>query len=60
MTILLAKSKAIQYEAFSILELIVSCPKKSPTIIQILKNNKDKLLEFVVNFQNDRGRNIIF
>jgi hypothetical protein len=55
MTLLLEKSKAIQYEAFTILEVIVSCPNKGTIVTQILKKNKEMLVKYIQDFQNDRG-----
>ncbi len=55
MTLLLNNSKAIQYEAFGLLELIVSCPKRSGVTTQILKKNKENLINFIMNFQIERG-----
>ena len=55
MTLLLDKANAIQYESFKIMQIIVKGSAKYPDILQILKKNKDRLIEFFMEFQNERG-----
>ncbi|KAJ2497346.1 conidiophore development protein hyma [Coemansia sp. RSA 2049] len=49
------KSKSIQYEAFHIFKIFVANPNKTPDVHKILFRNKDKLVKFLVNFQNDKN-----
>ncbi|CCE61868.1 hypothetical protein TPHA_0B01960 [Tetrapisispora phaffii CBS 4417] len=44
MTLLGNKSKSLQFEAFNIFKIIVANPEKPLTILQILANNREKLL----------------
>ncbi|KAJ1735380.1 conidiophore development protein hyma [Coemansia biformis] len=49
------RSKSIQYEAFHIFKIFVANPKKAPEVHKILYKNKDKLVKFLVDFQNDKN-----
>lgn len=62
MNLLRDKSKNIQFEAFHvfkvqsgiILQIFVANPNKAPPISDILNKNKEKLLQFLSSFHNDR------
>ncbi|KAJ2780685.1 conidiophore development protein hyma [Coemansia javaensis] len=49
------RSKSIQYEAFHIFKIFVANPTKTPEVHKILHNNKDKLVKFLEDFQNDKN-----
>ncbi|KAJ2174343.1 conidiophore development protein hyma [Coemansia sp. RSA 551] len=49
------RSKSIQYEAFHIFKIFVANPTKTPEVHKILFKNKDKLVKFLVDFQNDKN-----
>jgi len=55
MTLLLDKMKAIQYEAFRIMQVIVKESSNYHPVAQILKKNQEHLIEFFMEFQNERG-----
>lgn len=55
MTLLRNKSPNIQFEAFHVFKVFVANPKKPDDITLILINNRDKLIAFLKNFQNDKG-----
>lgn len=48
-------SKSIQYEAFHIFKIFVANPNKTPDVRKILYKNKDKLIKFLNDFQNDKN-----
>ncbi|CAH3105477.1 unnamed protein product [Porites lobata] len=54
MNLLRDKSRNIQFEAFHVFKVFVANPNKSPPIQEILVKNKDKLVEFLTTFHNDR------
>lgn len=54
MNLLRDKSRNIQFEAFHVFKVFVANPKKPPQIEGILRRNKDKLLQFLKNFHNDK------
>ncbi|CAL1710946.1 unnamed protein product [Somion occarium] len=54
MNLLRDKSRNIQFEAFHVFKVFVANPKKPPQIEAILRRNKDKLLQFLKNFHNDK------
>ncbi|KAI0794978.1 Mo25-like protein [Abortiporus biennis] len=54
MNLLRDKSKNIQFEAFHVFKVFVANPKKPPQIENILRRNKEKLLQFLQNFHNDK------
>ena len=56
MNLLRANSKNIQYEAFHVFKVFVANPSKSEKILKILVKNKEKLVKFLTNFQNDRAK----
>jgi len=55
MTMLRDNSRNIQYEAFHVFKVFVANPNKSKAILDILMKNKDKLVEFLSKFHNDRN-----
>jgi len=55
MELLLDQTKAVQFEAFRLMQLIVREHTKYPPITQILKKNQEHLIEFFMVFQNERG-----
>jgi len=55
MNLLRANTKAIQFEAFHVFKIFVANPKKSPSIVEILLRNKERLIEFLRKFQTDKG-----
>lgn len=54
MIMLRDKSRNIQFEAFHVFKVFVANPKKPPQIEAILRRNKQKLLEFLRDFHNDK------
>lgn len=54
MNLLRDKSRSIQYEAFHVFKVFVANPNKPKAILDILVQNKDKLLKFLGKFHNDR------
>jgi calcium binding protein 39 len=60
MNLLRDKSKNIQFEAFHVFKVFVANPKKPPQIEAILRRNKDKLLDFLRNFHNDKDGKFLF
>jgi len=59
MTLLLDKMKPVQYEAFRTMQLLVKESANYPPISQILKKNQEHLIEFFMEFQNERG-NLVY
>jgi calcium binding protein 39 len=55
MTLLRDKMRSIQYEAFHVFKVFVANPNKPKPILDILIQNKDKLIKFLSKFHNDRG-----
>ena len=45
---------AIQYEAFHVFKVFVANPSKPPEVVEVLLANRNKLVEYLRNFQNDR------
>ncbi|XP_065643887.1 calcium-binding protein 39 [Hydra vulgaris] len=54
MNLLRDKSRNIQFEAFHVFKVFVANPNKTQPILDILLKNKDKLVEFLLNFHTDR------
>lgn len=54
MNLLRDKSRNIQFEAFHVFKVFVANPNKTAPILDILLKNKDKLVEFLLNFHTDR------
>ncbi|KAJ9062634.1 Calcium-binding protein 39-like [Entomophthora muscae] len=55
MNLLKDKSRNIQLEAFHIFKIFVANPQKAPHIASILKTNKDKLINYMESFHNDKN-----
>lgn len=55
MNMLREKSRNIQFEAFHVFKVFVANPNKPKPITDILLRNKDKLIEFLLNFHSDRN-----
>ncbi|CAB3411393.1 unnamed protein product [Caenorhabditis bovis] len=54
MELLRDKRRNIQYEAFHVFKIFVANPNKPRPILDILNRNRDKLVEFLSLFHNDR------
>lgn len=54
MNLLRNKSRNIQFEAFHLFKVFVANPNKSAPVLNILLKNREKLVEFLEKFQNDR------
>ncbi|CAL2049844.1 unnamed protein product [Caenorhabditis brenneri] len=54
MELLRDKSRNIQYEAFHVFKVFVANPNKPRAISDILNRNREKLVEFLGEFHNDR------
>jgi len=50
----------VNYEGFHIFKVFVANPHKSPAVLRILINNRDKLLKFLPGFLNDRKDDVQF
>jgi calcium binding protein 39 len=55
MNLLKDSSKSIQFEAFHVFKVFVANPNKTYPVIEVLLNNKEKLLGYLEKFQSDRG-----
>lgn len=55
MTMLKNRSRNIQFEAFHVFKVFVANPNKPRPILDILLRNKERLIEFLTNFQTDRN-----
>jgi calcium binding protein 39 len=55
MNMLKEKSRNIQFEAFHVFKVFVANPNKPRPIQEILLRNRDKLVEFLSKFHNDRS-----
>jgi len=54
MSLLRSKKSRIQIEAFHVFKVFVANPRKPDNITLILFNNKDKLVNYLRNFHNDK------
>jgi len=54
MMMLRDKNKSIQFEAFHVFKVFVANPNKLPSVLSILSKNKEKLVQFLNNFHNDK------
>ncbi|CAG8598538.1 23035_t:CDS:10 [Gigaspora rosea] len=54
MTLLKDKSRNIQFEAFHVFKIFVANPNKNKSISDILWKNKERLIQFLGNFHNER------
>lgn len=60
MMLLKDQSRSIQYEAFHVFKVFVANPNKPQPIIDILANNKDKLLKYLEDFHTDKDDDELF
>eukprot|EP00877_Chromochloris_zofingiensis_P008074 jgi/Chrzof1/351/Cz01g12170.t1 len=54
MNLLKDTSRSIQFEAFHVFKVFVANPRKPQPIVDILTNNKDKLLKYLEDFHTDK------
>uniref|UniRef100_A0A7S3VHR4 Mo25-like protein n=1 Tax=Dunaliella tertiolecta TaxID=3047 RepID=A0A7S3VHR4_DUNTE len=54
MMLLKDQSRSIQFEAFHVFKVFVANPNKPQSIIDILTNNKEKLLKYLEEFHTDK------
>ncbi|KAI8894927.1 Mo25-like protein [Globomyces pollinis-pini] len=54
MTLLREKSRNIQFEAFHVFKIFIANPVKTKPILDILYKNKQRLVDFLSQFHNDR------
>jgi calcium binding protein 39 len=54
MNLLRDEARSIQFEAFHVFKVFVANPDKSLAVQTILLKNKEKLISYLANFQNDR------
>ncbi|XP_065840849.1 calcium-binding protein 39-like [Oscarella lobularis] len=55
MNMLKDRSRNIQFEAFHVFKVFVANPNKAKPIFDILLKNKEKLIDFLSKFHNDRS-----
>ncbi|KAF9978555.1 Calcium-binding protein 39 [Modicella reniformis] len=55
MNLLKDKSRNIQFEAFHVFKVFVANPNKNKPVLDILSKNRDKLIQFLTTFHNDRN-----
>ncbi|ELT89582.1 hypothetical protein CAPTEDRAFT_105157 [Capitella teleta] len=55
MNMLRSKSRNIQFEAFHVFKVFVANPNKPKPILEILLRNKERLVDFLSKFHNDRS-----
>jgi calcium binding protein 39 len=55
MNLLKDSSKSIQFEAFHVFKVFVANPHKTRPVVDVLLNNRDKLLAYLEGFQTERG-----
>jgi len=60
MNLLRDNSRSIQYEAFHVFKVFVGNPSKPQPIIDILSNNREKLLKYLEDFHTDRDDDEMF
>ncbi|KAJ5071146.1 protein mo25 [Anaeramoeba ignava] len=53
MNLIIDPSKGIQFDAFHVFKVLIANPKKDEQIVDILANNKKKLIDFLSQFQNE-------
>lgn len=54
MNLLKDRSRSIQFEAFHVFKVFVANPNKSRPVVEVLVNNKDKLLTYLRDFHTDK------
>lgn len=57
MIVLRTPQAMIQYEAFHVFKVFVANPDKTPEVTAVLIQNSDKLINFLLNFLPERGKN---
>jgi calcium binding protein 39 len=60
MNLLKDDRRMINYEGFHIFKVFVANPSKSPAVMRILINNREKLLRFLPTFLEDRKDDVQF
>lgn len=55
MQLLRGQSKNIQFEAFHVFKVFVANPNKHPSVLEILRANRDRLISFLQKFKTDKG-----
>ena len=55
MTVLRTPQATIQYEAFHVFKVFVANPDKTEDVALILKQNSEKLIEYLSHFLPERG-----
>lgn len=55
MNLLRDRSSSIQYEAFHVFKIFVANPRKDPRVRDVLMRNREKLISFMSEFQNERA-----
>lgn len=60
MNLLKDSSRSIQFEAFHVFKVFVANPSKPQPIVDILANNKDKLLKYLEDFHTDKDEDELF
>merc|ERR1711993_26798 len=55
MNLLKERARNIQFEAFHVFKVFVANPNKPKPILDILLRNREKLIDFLSNFHNDRS-----
>eukprot|EP00227_Mantoniella_beaufortii_P015604 CAMPEP_0197580178 /NCGR_PEP_ID=MMETSP1326-20131121/4039_1 /TAXON_ID=1155430 /ORGANISM="Genus nov. species nov., Strain RCC2288" /LENGTH=354 /DNA_ID=CAMNT_0043143861 /DNA_START=153 /DNA_END=1217 /DNA_ORIENTATION=- len=54
MNLLRDEARSIQFEAFHVFKVFVANPNKPPPVLSILMKNREKMIGYLSNFQNDR------
>ena len=54
MNLLRDEARSIQFEAFHVFKVFVANPNKPPAVLSILMKNREKMIGYLANFQNDR------
>ena len=54
MNLLRDPSRSIQFEAFHVFKVFVANPNKAKPVADILRKNREKLISYLQQFQNDR------
>ncbi len=54
MNLLRDEARSIQFEAFHVFKVFVANPNKPAPVLSILRKNREKLIGYLANFQNDR------
>lgn len=54
MNLLRDEARSIQFEAFHVFKVFVANPNKPAAVMSILMKNREKMIGYLANFQNDR------